>query len=362
MKKGLAIVLALVLALVTAVPAMAIDTSVTVLQGTGGPPVIKCKWETPDSADPGHSTPGTQVEASGVYDQSVQVCVFAVITDPQGVITMMPPAPEGNVYATITYPLGPPMDGAIKYEQITMTPVDPYTESFPHNVAGLIEFDAAVGNGLITADSIAAGHTLESIREQLVQGEAYIWKGCFDLHYHQPAGDYGVCVEAFDPTNLVTEMCNTVTYAAKTMVEVDFTSVNYGEVDVCSNRWIGGDNEFGVPNSQTGAMMNTIRNIGNTNAYVTVMQDDMGFGKSDVGTPDEHWNVNYDARIGTGDYYAGEDIPGVDITYMPEETATIPDVLMLCNTHKIDFSIHVLKGLSGSYTGTMTIGATEAPF
>lgn len=340
MRKLLAIAIALVVSIGLAVPAMAIDTSVTVQGGTGLAPIIKAKWETPDDADPTHATPGTQVLAPGSYLGEKTVSIYAVVTDPEGVDTILPPAPQGALYASVWHPLAPaPEDGSLKYDQVPMSPLDllaPYSES-------LAAFDSAVSQGLVAFSGI---YTAAEVRHELVQNEAVVYKCDITMHYHQPWGDYRVQVEAFDNMNMLTVFENSFHYAALTMVEVDFTAVSYGSVQISINKWVGGDNVFGFGSY-------TVRNIGNTNAKVTVLQNDMGLGKSNG-----VWNVQFDARIGVGD----PEVPGVSITYDPDVTATIPDVLLKCHTQKIDFSIHVIKGIAAQYSGTMTIGSVFAPF
>jgi hypothetical protein len=344
MRKILAATATLLLLVALTLPALAQNTEVEIIQGAGDPPIIKCKWETPDDADPTHSTPGTQTMPSGQYQVSKFVTVYTVITDPQGIETVLPPPPEGAVYVNIWHPLGPPENGSEKYHQLPMQPVDKQT-------VGLPMFDQAVAEDLIMAfgtDPVTGNpYTIDEIREELVQCLAEVYAVQVEMHYHQPWGLYGVEVEARDNTNQwAIPLSNEFLYEQLTKVEVDFDLVDYGRVEVCTNKWIGGNSVWddGIP---------TVRNIGNTNLKVTVEQDDMGLGKS--GTD---WNVCYDARIGVGD----PEVPGADITYYPDELVTIPDVLMLCNTHKIDFSIHVIKGMAGTYRGTMTIGSEFAPF
>jgi hypothetical protein len=191
--------------------------------------------------------------------------------------------------------------------------------------------------------------TIEEIRHELQQGNAYVYKGCVELHYHQPAGLYRVEVIAHDDdNNWAIPLENHFEYFPLTKAEIDFSTVNYGSVEVSQNKWAPGNNVWddGIP---------SVRNVGNTDLKLTVEQDDMGIGQS--GSPPV-WDVVFDARIGVGDYYAEppEDLPGMSVTYDPFTMVEIPDVLHLCNTHKMDFSIHVKKATLPSYTGTMTIG------
>jgi hypothetical protein len=321
MKKLVAIIVAVVLVVGMAIPALAQVTEVQVTAGGGGPPVVKCKWETPDDGDTG---PGTQILPSGMFEVDKTVEFWAVVTDPEGVGTV------ANVYADVWHPTGPPENGSFKY-QLSM-PKQP-------KPASIVSFQDAYDAGLVV---FAAGHTYETVMHQLEQSLCDVYMGSQVLSYHQPAGDYLVAVKAYDNVgNPSVTLDNYFTYVPTAAIELDFTSVNYGSVQLSSNKWIGGDLEFGTP-------AQTVRNVGNTDVQITVMQDDMGFGlTSGV------WNVEFDARLGAD---------GVHAVYDPDQEVTLVDVLPLCNTQKLDFSIHVIKADPGTYTGTITIGCLESPF
>jgi hypothetical protein len=320
-KKLVAVILAVVLVVGMAVPALAQVTEVQVTAGGGGPPVVKCKWETPDDGDTG---PGTQVLPSGMYQIDKTVEFWAIVTDPEGVGTV------ASVYADVWHPLGPPECGSFKY-QLSMPKID--------KAVGITAFQDAYDAGLVT---FGPGHDYDSVMHQLEQCLCDVFKGSQVLSYHQPAGDYLVKVKAYDNVgNPSDPLENTFTYVPTAGIELDFTEVNYGSVQVCSNKWIGGDLEFGTP-------AQTVRNVGNTAVQITVQQDDMGLGMTSG-----EWNVEFDARLGAD---------GVHAVYDPEVEVTLVDVLPLCNTQKLDFSIHVKKGDPGTYTGTITIGCVEAPF
>jgi len=97
----------------------------------------------------------------------------------------------------------------------------------------------------------------------------------------------------------------------------------------------------------------TVRNVGNTDIALTVMQDDMGFGYS--GPPeDKDWNVEFDCRMGNDNTNK--------VLYLPEETVQLPNTLPLCNTEELDFSIHIVKSVFGPHTGAMDLGCVEIPF
>lgn len=327
MNKLIGIAVALVVSLALALPAQAVDvgTGVTVTAGGGTPPLVKCKWETPDDGDPTHSTPGTQILPSGQFQVDKPVQFYAVVTDAEGVATV------DRVYADVWHPLGPPENGSFKY-QLQM--------SLLTQADGLAFYATALAQGLL---ALSDGMTLEDIQHELDQGLARVWAGSQVLSYHQPWGDYRVQVKAYDRNNNPSlPLINFMHYVQTTACEFDFTAVDYGSVEVCINKWIGGDTTFGT------ALLPTVRNIGNTNANVTVSNTDMGFGQTSG-----VWNVVFDAKLS---------VSGTEVVYNPAVTTTIPTVLPLCNTQKLDFSIHVKKADPGVYSGTMTLGCVFAPF
>jgi hypothetical protein len=335
MKKILIICIVLVVALALAIPAVAQtkDTAVEVLAGTGTPPIVKAKWETPDDGDPlpDHGTPGTQVQPIAAYGAQKEVRFCAVVTDPQGVLTV------NRVYADVYHPACRPADvPSFKYQ----------LELFPLEIAaGVAAWDEAIDWNLVT---MASGFTATEIREELVQGDAFVFCGTQYIDYHQPWGCYYVKVLAYDNGNNESlPLWNSFDYIQVSGAEFDFDSVNYGSIEVCTNKWKGGDAIFDPTEDPS---MATVRNIGNTLLTLQVQQDDMGLGQTSG-----VWNVEYDARL-------GDAIEGTAIVYEPDQEVTLPDVLGLCNTKKMDFSIHIKKGSAGIYTGYMELGWTYEPF
>lgn len=231
MKKLIAIILALVLALGIAVPALAddVNTVVEVLSGSGGEPIIKAKWETPDSADPTHATPYTQIMPSGQYQVNVPIQFYAVVTDPEGKANIR------DVYADVYHPEGPPENGSFKF-QVKLTPL-------AHDAA-LAAFDAALAQGLVFFNS---PYDAAETRHELEQSLADVYCGEWYLEYHQPCGYYGVKVRAFDKQNNETIFWNVFKYEKLTASEIDFNALNYGTVEVSSPKVIGGDTIFNSP-------------------------------------------------------------------------------------------------------------------
>jgi hypothetical protein len=304
--------------------------------------MIKCKWETPDDGDPGHVMAGSQVLPPVCYQGTKEMHYWAIVTDPEGTGTV------STVWADVWHPAGPPEFESFKYQlQLLLEPDKQFA---------LQEFEWAYNAGLVTFGYDYVNQctfTYEDVIHELEQCLADFYRGVQWMDYHQPAGAYRVEAYAYDKNNNPSEhLVNYFDYVPVTACEFDFQSVNYGSIDVCYNKWVGGNLTFGdgIP---------TVRNIGNTNCRVQVAQDDMGFGKTD---PD--WNVEYDARLGAYGvhaYYLPYKYKG-DPDPDPIPMTTLEDVLELCNTEKLDFSIHVIKADPGQYSGTMVLSCEFAPF
>jgi hypothetical protein len=333
-KKLIAILIAVVMTLTLALPVMAsVGTGVEVVSGGSDPPVIKCKWETPDDGDPTHIDPGTQVYPPMQYDALKDITIFVVVTDDfdKGEVS--------QVVADVWHPEGPPEYGSLKKDNLSL--------SIMSLTAGMSAFESGVNEGLIVYydefDYAEVIHELE-------QGYARVWCVTWQIHYHQPAGDYLVEVTALDSDGIKsTTVQNYFEYVAVSGIEIDFDSITYPNVKI--GRWsdVGGNMEF-VP----GDGMPTVRSIGNTNNWLYIVQDDMNFGDYEDG----RWKVTYDARLGP----QADDNDSTKIYYDPYEKMKFPNMLPKCNTMKLDFSIHPIWGDDGSYTGTMEITSEIAPW
>ena len=351
---AIVLVLALAVALST-VPAMAddVDTGVNVTGGTTTPPIIKCKWEQDTTAcledgDPTHATPGGQFLPPGTFNGTKMVKYGVVVTDPEGVGTV------SQVSVDVYHPEGPPENGSFKY-QLLLDHVDKQTVGIP-------AFEAAWAAGLVTwnpAVFASAGEAYDDIAGELDKCTAEVYMTEEVLSYHQPCGNYTVKADACDTGNAWaseegTDLENFFTYVCVPGFEIDFTALNYGNATVCVEKLIAGDTVFDEPTAPApDPNPATVRNIGNTDIKLNVLQDDMGFGFSGLPeTPD--WNVEYDTRMGSNNINK--------VYYDPDETATLPNKLPLCNTEELDFSIHIEKASYGPHIGVMTIGCVAVPF
>jgi hypothetical protein len=330
-----------------------VDTGVNVTSGATTPPTIKCKWEQDTTAcledgDPNHDAPGAAFLPPGTFNGTKMVQYGVVVTDPEGVGTV------SQVSVDVYHPEGPPENGSKKY-QLPLDKVDKQTVGIP-------AFEAAWAAGLVTwnpAVFASAEEAYEDIADELDKCTAEVYMAQEVLSYHQPCGNYTVMADACDTGNAWaseggTDLENSFMYVCVPGFEIDFTSLNYGNATVSVEKLIAGDTVFDEPSAPApNPNPATVRNIGNTDIKLTVLQDDMGFGFS--GLPESpNWNVEYDARMGSNDTNK--------VYYDPDETVTLPNKLPLCNTEELDFSIHIEKSSFGPHIGVMTIGCVAVTF
>lgn len=343
-----------------------INTQVQLTGGSSGStvgnnaPYIKCKWEwddefvmpvedcpddcidCPDGCPDFNVVPAANGDglmrhdacpcADGLQvavdlESKVKVGVAAVVADYQGYEDIK------HVYADIWHP-----DGQFKFQ------IELYAIPYIDKEQSLEMFNHFYNchNDLITFN----GYTYDDIIDELNEPLALLYVGSFELDYCQPGGHYTVAVRAHDTMNAWSDyLYNYFWYIPTTAVRLDFSSIDYGDVSVCVNKWVGG-NEI----MSNGDLKPTAKNIGNTPVDLYVWQDDMDFGQTDSA-----WNVEFDARL-TAD--------GNIVTYDPYQSAAnhkgvrIPGFIPLCTQDKLDFSIHVIKGEAGyQYAGKMCISA-----
>lgn len=319
-----------------------VTTTVTVNHGSGGEvPWVKCKWETTNISENGYwmddymtgtGDDGTQVDPNLFSTKSIYY--WAVVTDEDGVSTL------DEIWADVYHP-----DGSFKY-QIQLNHMLSPTDAVTY-------FDkVALENPTIMTYSSDKPYGYETnyteCRWELTNGVARIYWGMANISYCQPAGCYRVNVSASDMgSSYSADLVNNFWYVPTVGVDYDFTQVDYGNVDEDFE-----GNCPGNPYFNPGDLMPTVRNTGNVPVNLSIIQDDMNFGMSQVGGVDV-WNVFYGARLG--------DVTHTRIDYEPEEEVTLPDILPLCTEMKLDFYILVDKGpLDTPYSGTMDITASMA--
>jgi hypothetical protein len=365
----IAILLTVIMAVATALPALAdsVSTGVTVTSGSGTAPVVKALWAhdggndvTSETADPSHATPGVQILPTQGYQASHDITFAAIVTDANGVSNLT------HVFADIYNP-----DGSLKFEvELTRHMTDD---------ASVTLFDAAYNAGMVTVNSTAVdpgnGQPINKadIDEELNQSLAKKFWGTYHFDNCQLTGTYGITINAFNTQTLVGSFSGSFLWAPLTAAEFDFNAVNYGNVTMNVHKQIGGN---WIMESPVATAPNpnpaTIRNIGNTYLRMTVKEDDMGLGTT-VGSANL-WNVIYDFRLGDGDIAPGSTVGYTN--YVPSAVKVVGtnaalnaatpftslQILNLCAVSKVDFSIEVLKDLTPGTpkSGNMIIGAAQA--
>ena len=316
-------------------------------QGGADPsaPIIKCKWEydleielpPPDPYcyqycryhDACPWMPGLQVHPD--LGRDVAVGYFAVVTDQNGVGHI------DHVFADVWHP-----NCEFKYEIELFPYWDPQDTYRDYDQEGAIEqwkhvtekHHSLINYGVFELNNPSWTND-EDILWELEQGHAVLYYGVAYLSYCQPAGNYCVGVRAMDGFDLWSDyLFNKFWYIPTAAAVIDFKEVNYG--DVAESVWNrkGGDQDMETPS------LHTVKNVGNTPIYFSIWQDDMKFGKTNPGLPNEYWNVEYRARL-TDDNTMWTNV------YKPEVETTLPGYLGMCTEEKLDFEIHVLKGFTG---------------
>jgi len=282
-----------------------------------------------------HLIPGSQFLPTCQYQvyEPIKYCV--VVTDEEN---------NGDVqqaWVDVYHPKNSWDNGSFKYE-VPLVKMD-------DKQASINLVTAAYNAGLITFNP---RYNLTDVIFELNKSTAKVWCADGELYYEQPSGTYTVQAGASDwQSNPSNPLVNTFTYVPTTCFAVDNTAINFGSVQVSHMKVVAGDTIF----AQGDGMM-TVRNLGNTYMNVTVLQDDMGFGKDFNGM----WNVEFDARAGhivNSTIYQpyGGQLGGTPTN--PVYT-TIPGTVPHSTDEELDFSIHLKKATkTGTFGGTMTLGS-----
>ncbi len=352
-----------------------VNTSLNRDPGNGSAPIVKAKWEmdapyasllgTDDS-----TAANAQFDASGIWgspagDMKYSIC--AIVTDADSLYN----ADIDGVYVDIYYP------ATIAFHPEDLAQPDLIgggTVSVPdYGLSGCglpVEDENALtklsktdgynlfcntirtnNNDLPTFNTSPITYTYDEICNadgELMKETAYVYCVNKDLTWEDPAGDYLISVMAQDKAGLSGTLDNHFTYLPTTSFEVDFSSVNYGNVKLNTKQGISGNLVFSPGDGRP-----TVRNTGNTRLYMGVIQNDMG-----LGTTDSVYNVKYDGRVGNNEADWKN--------WWPNTTnpTWLQDILDLSQTEEMDFSILVTKfpTTNSSWTGTMTLSAKKAEF
>jgi hypothetical protein len=358
-KKLITFVVICTMLLSTLLPAIvsAVGSEVEVSTGGGEIPVVKCKWEQQpvsvnsnlEDGDSPHAVPGFQINPPLKKCTTKTIEYYAVVTDGEdgGAVD--------QVFVDVYHPVGSPepyglsTEGGVQdlpYFKYEIPFIDLQGGDYPITKA---QAQAIVQNAynkhLIIFNT---EFDLSEVLYELEKGTAHLWMGCAEIDYEQPAGKYDVYAFAVDTNNnLSPYLWNQFTYVAISGIEADFTTIDFGSVNLGVEKMIPGDLEWDIPAGENFA---TVRNIGNTWASLKITFCDMDFGKDVTG----NWNVRFDARMGSDDtYYVGD--------ILPYQTVTLENALALSAMDELDLSIKIIKGF-GEHSGTITLGSVVRAF
>jgi len=335
MKKLLAITLAVILSLAVPMTAMAatVDTE-AVVGGSGNSPYVCAKFETPDHSE----ELGTQIEPVAGGQRVVKF--YVVIGDSNGINDL------SAAYIKVYHP-----DGSFKFQLDAITPgwtIIPYS--------GLIDMDGdcagetpvpealddldAQGRITYGFDPVrVATMTLDTLKYDLEHGKQLLVELVGEMDFCQPSGDYRVEAIAVDTSGKSGTLDNFFFYFSIVALRCDFTSINWGSVNV--NQWnvLYGDEDMSTPTKPT------IHNIGNDPAKIELHFTEM------TGTNIGKKIIDFDASMLGGHIELVASTPQVIVNAAGE-----PVMLPPCTPTQIDFSIHPPTGTpEDTYRGEMTI-------
>ncbi|MFC1983921.1 hypothetical protein ACFLVO_02795 [Chloroflexota bacterium] len=336
MKKILAITLAIILALVPTLTVMAadMDTEAVVGGGSGNSPYVCAKFETPDHSE----EPGTQIEPVAGGKRVVKF--YVVIGDSNGVDDL------SAAYIKVYHP-----DGSFKFQ---LDAIRPDWTLIPYD--GLIDMDGdCVGEtpvpealdmleaqGRITYgfDPVRdAMMDLGMLKYDIEHGKQLLVELVGEMDYCQPSGDYRVEAIAVDQNGKAGTLENYFYYISIVALRCDFTSVNWGNVNVSQWNVLYGDEDMGTPTKPT------IHNIGNDPAKIELHFTEM------IGDNYYKKISDFDALMLDGHIELVACTPEV-ITNAAGEPVMLP----ACTPTQIDFSVHPPTGTpEDTYRGQMTI-------
>lgn len=397
--KWFSIPVAVVAILTMTVPAMAAtSTSVTTgatVGGSGSPPSICAKFETPDDL----SAAGTQVLPTPNTPRPMKF--YAIVDDPNGIndiygvdIAVWYPIFGGSANNTEKFNAQAQRTGPTTWVPTNAATAVRILKWGDNNAASatfdMVDMDAngTLGNAgdlpiipalqALTAQgrlTLGPGQVLGDVNSGVIHDvmndKQVVIEITAPIAPCQPHLNYIVKVTATDleGNSTVTPVTNTFEYLSVVALELDFSAVNWGTINVGQENLITGDNVMNGPNSTTP----TVRNAGNDRAKIMVNSTPL------TGAVNGKQIKNFDAKmnqLASSDTYGPLSIQHGYIQYNAGVTATInegvdntpaagtitnvPVVLPPCSTAQIDFSIFPsIPTIQDVYSGSMTISIAE---
>jgi hypothetical protein len=405
MKKLLSLLIVVAAVVMMAVPVMAAGSantavSLTATIGSAGQPSTICAtFQTPDDQPTVNSTQFAPVPGSGRTTK-----FYVLADDPNGItdiagidISVFYPTFAGaksgtekfNAQAVLINGVWTPEDLASAVRVIQYNTVSDYVDINADDVGANpatanYSDDIGIVPALQTMDlqgriaygpNEVLGDSGQGIIHDVMNGKQLILEITVNIDPCEPHLIYTVNTLATDAEGNTTggltpaPVVNHFEYLSVTALVTDFTSINWGQINIGKENLITGDNNINTTNSPT------VENLGNDRAMISLYATPMtgsGLGKQ---------IKNFDAKmnqLATTDAYGALAIQHGYIQFNSGVTATInegvdpspiiavatptntPVVLPPCSTAQIDFSIFPPNGTpQGTYTGTMTISIGE---
>jgi hypothetical protein len=346
-KKIAAIVFTLLLVLgLVGGPALAVDEETVTTQatvgGSGSPPFVCAKFETPDH----DVAPDTQILP--IPEGMRLVKFYVIVGDPNGVDDV------ASVDVTVRYP-----DGTEKFQ---LRAVRPTWTMIPWD--GLIDMDGDCAGETTVPDALAQleaegritygpNQTPASVLSDLENGKQLLIELVGEMHYHQPSADYTVEAVATDAGGATGDpLVNTFFYMSIVALKIDFAVIDWQTVNVSEWNYVLGDEDMTTPARPT------VQNVGNDPAKIQLHASPL------TGVTHGKTIEEFDAEMDYKDPDTGAIVQEGRIEFMAcvptviTELAdpTIPVLLPPCTPTQIDFSVHPPYGtVEDTYQGTMTI-------
>jgi hypothetical protein len=314
-------------------PSDTIPTQATITGG-GSPPIVKAQWEL---ADDDETVPGTQVNIVPSGDKAM--CAYIVVTDPNG------RGDIAQVHADVYHP-----DGSFKF-QVLATKLDPIADQAEIEQAKADAVAAETGTWTTNVTEMLLDPTLPPVTDEPITQDvadmldeeiyntetAYIYRADWLMNYHQPAGIYTVECWATDGSGEQSfRIVSWYEWVATPVLELDFTSIDYGEIVPCVEKTVPGDYTMD-PAGPAPPVMPTVKNEGNVPLDIGVHSTAM------VGVNQGKEIVDFDAKF-----------KDEKIVYTACTDVWFTSQLGLCETMKINFSIHAPVGTpSDTYVGEL---------
>ena len=341
---AIAVTLALVLTLLlpatvlaVVVPGDTVPTTATIT-GSGSPPIIKAQWELFDNYP---DEPGTQVDI--IPSDTKMMYAYVVVTDPNG------RGDIAQVFCDVYHP-----DGSFKF-QVHGVLLDP---AVPADVTEMEEAKAAAvvaetGTWLTNLPEMLANTAVEPVPAEPITQEvadwldeeifntetAYMYKAEIPMSYHQPCGRYTVESWATDGSGEQSfRLESWYVWVETKVLELDFTSIDYGEVVPCVEKIVPGDYVLETAGPAP-PVKPSVKNEGNIALTIGVHSTAM-VGDSELKTIE-----NFDTKF-----------RDEKIEYVACVDTWFTNQLELCSTEKIIFSIHAPVGTpADTYRGELTM-------